>query len=29
MKIKGDVDDESPYIFAKSKGGGYINFCPN
>jgi hypothetical protein len=28
MNIKGEVDIESPYILAKSKGGGEINFSP-
>lgn len=29
MKISGEVELESPYIFARSKGGGVINFSPN
>ena len=29
IKIKGEVDVESPYILAKSKGGGLMNFYPN
>lgn len=28
INIKGEVEDESPYIFAKSNGGGEINFYP-
>jgi hypothetical protein len=29
MKINGEVDEESAYILAKSKGGGEINFSPS
>jgi hypothetical protein len=29
IKIRGEVDVESPYIFAKSNGGGEINFYPS
>ena len=29
IKIRGDVQVESPYILAKSNGGGEMNFSPN
>ena len=29
MKMSGEVDDESAYIFARSKGGGEMNFYPS
>jgi hypothetical protein len=28
IKINGDVDEESAYIFPKSNGGGDMNFSP-
>lgn len=29
INISGDVEVESPYILAKSNGGGEINFYPS
>ncbi len=29
MKIKGETELESPYILARSKGGGVMNFSPS
>ena len=29
MKISGEVEDESVYILARSKGGGEMNFSPS